>query len=184
MAEGSVTMEPGERKATGSMKDEFMRAAAGSKNESEAMAQAIEQGGSATVQDPGNTEWEYKKNKDGTIEIIGAPGGNKSAVGMVLKKGDQFYDAIDSVFTDYATHENAAAKAADKPVDSSETAPVASTKTNSGGDRSSSLMSDADRSGRSEDYVPGGKSGPLVDNVDVRAVANRVAKRNNLRDSE
>ena len=144
-----------------------------------AAAKAKADGADIQIKDPTDPkgEWEYRKSPDGMIEIVGAPESNKGAIGLKLESGDKFYDAINSVF-------EMPQKDSDQPVGASETAPVASTKTNSGGDRSSSLMSDADRSGRSEDYVPGGKAGPIVDNVDVRAVANRVAKRNNLRDSE
>jgi len=145
-----------------------------------AAAKAKADGADIQIKDPTDPkgEWEYRKSPDGTIEIVGAPESNKGAIGLKLQAGDKFYDAINSVF-------EMPQKDSDQPVGASETAPVASTKTNSGGDRSSSLMSDADRSGRSEDYVPGGKAGPLVvDGVDINATANRLTKRLNLRDSE
>ena len=140
----------------------------------DAAAQAKEAGADIVVVDPTDPEgkWKYRKSPDGMIEIVGAPDSNKRAIGLKLQAGDKFYDAINSVFEDTQ-------KDSDQPVGASETAPVAAKMSDEEKARAGGELTDA-RLNEMLDEA----GGPIVDNVDVRAVANRVAKRNNLRDSE
>tara|TARA_R100001463_G_scaffold35008_5_gene76617 strand:- start:6100 stop:6726 length:627 start_codon:yes stop_codon:yes gene_type:complete len=144
-------------------------------------AKAKESGSDIVVVDPTDPDgkWKYRKSPDGMIEIVGAPDSNKGAIGLKLQAGDKFYDAINSVFDEMPQ------KDSDQPVGASETAPVAAKMSDEERASRAGGLSDAERFGRSEDYVPGGKAGPLiVDGVDIAATANRAAKRANLRDRE
>ena len=59
-----------------------------------AMLPRGEQGGFTEFQGEGG--WAYRKYADGEIRITDAPASNVKAIGMTLRPGDRFYDAIDA----------------------------------------------------------------------------------------
>jgi hypothetical protein len=134
------------------------------------------------IVDPGDSDWSYRKNPDGTIEIAGAPEAHKGAVGMVLKEGDKFFQPINELFVgptpDVPYKEPGSSTTAPaKKAEEAEEAPAMSNK-----DKAQAVMSDS-ISGMGEE-IETSKPDRMVDGRNISATARRLSKRNRLVDDK
>lgn len=148
------------------------------------MRKKLAAGESVEAVDPDDNDWRYKKNPDGSIEIISAPNANKRAEGMVIKPGQKFYDAIDmGIFgaTDApeGRRDQDPFKTGALPVGDSETAPVLDMPNIEGVTRTDAVTDSNVR--KDFDGAPEDK---IVEGRNIRKIADRLGKRLSLRDSE
>jgi len=159
------------------MTDEDQASVKGDEARYEKAMLARRAGRSFQIADPGDNDWSYRKNPDGTIEIAGAPEDHKGAVGMVLKEGDKFFQPINELFvgptpnTPYKEPGSSTTAPAKKA--EAEEAPAMSNK-----DKAQAVMSDS-ISGMGEE-IETSKPDRMVDGRNISATARRLSKRNRL----